>query len=464
MFKHRSQLLSLWFAVSDIVLTVAAWLFSHFLRFDSGIFAVEKDPPTFALCVQNAPLVILVSLFAYRITGQFQIHRFRRLREEFVGVFIGTALMGLLLMAATFGLHSSYESRGAILLFIVLAMAFILAFRRVSWAGVHWLRSRGYNQTQTLIVGTGRVARKTARALRTTSWLGFKNVGFIEDKPTHWASDLDILGTINDLSKLVQKYQVSHVFICLPMSRFDDARRVFDTLSQTFADVRLIVDLPALAGVSFTTTNFDGMPMVGLRESPLHGMNIVVKRVMDVLLSFFGILFISPLLLLIAALVKVTSPGPVFYSQERCGLNGHRFRMLKFRSMRIDAEQKTGAVWACKDDPRKTKLGTFLRKTSLDELPQLFNVLMGDMSLVGPRPERPVFIDKFEKTIPNYQVRHAMQAGITGWAQVNGWRGDTSLRKRIQFDLYYITHWTPWLDLRILWLTIWHGFVNRNAY
>ncbi len=464
MFKHRSQLLSLWFAVSDIVLTVAAWLFSHFLRFDSGIFAVEKDPPTFALCVQNAPLVILVSLFAYRITGQSQIHRFRRLREEFVSVFIGTALMGLLLMAATFGLHSSYESRGAILLFIAFAMAFILVFRRISWAGVNWLRSRGYNQTQTLIVGTGRVARKTARALRTTSWLGFKNVGFIEDKPTHWASDLDILGTINDLSKLVQKYQVSHVFICLPMSRFDDARRVFDTLSQTFADVRLIVDLPALAGVSFTTTYFDGMPMVGLRESPLHGMNIIVKRVMDVLLSFFGILFISPLLLLIAALVKVTSPGPVFYSQERCGLNGHRFKMLKFRSMRIDAEQKTGAVWACKDDPRKTKLGSFLRKTSLDELPQLFNVLMGDMSLVGPRPERPVFIDKFEKTIPNYQVRHAMKAGITGWAQVNGWRGDTSLRKRIQFDLYYITHWTPWLDLRILWLTIWHGFVNRNAY
>jgi Undecaprenyl-phosphate glucose phosphotransferase len=248
------------------------------------------------------------------------------------------------------------------------------------------------------------------------------------------------------------------------MSRYDQARRVFDTLSQTLVDVRLIADIPALAGVNFTTTQFDGMPMIGLRESPHYGLNIVVKRVMDIALSLVALLILSPFMGLIALLVKWTSPGPIFYSQERCGLNGHSFRMLKFRSMRADAEQKSGAVWAVQNDDRKTKLGNFLRKTSLDELPQLINVLLGDMSLVGPRPERPVFISKFTKTIPNYHARHAVKAGITGWAQVNGWRGNTSLRKRIQYDLYYITHWTPWLDIRILWLTIWHGFVNRNAY
>ena len=162
--------------------------------------------------------------------------------------------------------------------------------------------------------------------------------------------------------------------------------------------------------------------------------------------------------------MKLSSPGPIIYRQERCGLNGQPFQMLKFRSLRVNAEQATGAVWAVKDDPRRTWLGAFLRSTSLDELPQLFNVIRGEMSLVGPRPERPVFISKFSKTIPNYMARHAVKAGITGWAQVNGWRGNTSLRKRIQFDLYYITHWTPLLDLRILWLTIWHGLVNRNAY
>ncbi len=464
MLRNKSQILCVWFLGCDLALTVAAWLLSHFLRFEAGLFDVDKTPPTFDQCVQNIPLVILLSLLAYHFTGQYQIHRFRRLREELVSVFLGTALMGLFVVAATFGFHNPYESRGAILLFIGLTMFLILVFRRLSWIGVHWLRQRGYNQTQTLIVGTGRVARKTARSLRHTTWLGFKNVGFIEDQPSHWASDLDILGAIAELPKLVAKYQVSHVFICLPMSRYHEARRVFDVLSQTLVDVRLIADVPALAGVTFATTHFDGMPMIGLRESPHHGLNIVVKRAMDIALSLLALLLLSPLMLLIAVLVKLTSPGPVFYSQERCGLNGQSFKMLKFRSMRADAEQKSGAVWAVKDDPRKTKLGDFLRKTSLDELPQFINVLLGHMSIVGPRPERPVFISKFVKTIPNYHARHAVKAGITGWAQVNGWRGNTSLRKRIQYDLYYITHWTPWLDLRILFLTVWHGFVNRNAY
>ncbi|HYT87231.1 MAG TPA: exopolysaccharide biosynthesis polyprenyl glycosylphosphotransferase, partial [Gemmataceae bacterium] len=179
--------------------------------------------------------------------------------------------------------------------------------------------------------------------------------------------------------------------------------------------------------------------------------------------SLVGLVLLAPLLLVIALLVKLTSPGPVFYRQERCGLNGRRFFMLKFRSMRADAEQ-AGAGWTQKDDPRRTAVGAFLRRTSLDELPQLLNVLVGDMSLVGPRPERPVFIQQFSKTIPNYMARHRVKAGITGWAQVHGWRGDTSLRKRLQYDLYYITHWTPWLDLRILWMTVWRGLFHRNAY
>ena len=464
MIKHKSQILCLWFLCCDLILTVAAWLLSHYLRFESGWFQVYKTPPTFDLCWKNIPLVLMLSLLAYHFTGQYMIHRFRRLREEFVSVFMGTALMGLFVVAATFGFHNPYESRGAILLFILLTIVLILLIRRLSWMGVHWLRQRGYNQTQTMIVGTGRVARKTAHSLRHTSWLGFKNIGFIEDQPSHWASDLDILGSIQDLPRLVVKYQISHVFICLPMSRYHEARRVFDTLSQTLVDVRLVADVPALAGVTFTTTHFDGMPMIGLRESPHFGLNMVVKRAMDIVLSLIAIAILAPLMAIVAVLIKITSPGPILYSQDRCGLNGTTFKMLKFRSMRVDAEQKTGAIWAARNDDRKTKIGAFLRKTSLDELPQFFNVLLGEMSIVGPRPERPVFISKFIKTVPNYHARHAVKAGITGWAQVNGWRGNTSVRKRIQYDLYYITHWTPWLDIRILWLTIWHGFVNRNAY
>jgi Undecaprenyl-phosphate glucose phosphotransferase len=308
------------------------------------------------------------------------------------------------------------------------------------------------------------VARKTAWALRHASWMGIKNLGFVEDQPNRWTGDLDILGTFADLPRLIEKYNIGQVFIALPLSRYDDARRVFDILSQTLVDVRLVADVPNLSGLSLTTTNLDGLPVLGLRESPHFGLNVVVKRAMDMVLSLVALIVLSPVMALIAILVKLTSPGPVFYRQERCGLNGRTFYMLKFRSMAVNAEKQTGAVWAKKDDPRRTYFGSFLRRTSLDELPQFLNVLMGDMSLVGPRPERPVFIQQFRKTIPSYNARHCVKAGITGWAQVHGWRGNTSLRKRVQYDLYYITHWTPWLDLRILWMTVFHGLMHRNAY
>jgi len=464
MIKRKSQILCLWFLLWDLVSTATAWLTAYWLRFESGIFSVFHDVPEFALCWQKTPIILILAALAYRFTGQYAIHRFRRLREEVVSIVQGIALMGLLVIAATFGLHDGYDSRATMALFLALTGVTILATRRLSWSAIRWLRRRGYNQTQSVIVGAGRVARRTARILRQASWLGVKNIGFVEDRPTRWSSDLDILGTSADLPRLVERYRISHVFIALPMNRYDEARRVFDILSQVLVEVCLVADVPGLAALSLTTTDLHGLPVIGLRESPHFGLNVVVKRAMDIVLSALALVVLSPLMLMVALLVKLTSRGPVFYRQERCGLNGQSFQMLKFRSMGVDAEQQTGAVWAVKDDPRRTWFGTFLRKTSLDELPQFINVLKGDMSLVGPRPERPVFIQQFKKTIPNYHARHSVKAGITGWAQVHGWRGNTSLRKRVQFDLYYITHWTPWLDLRILWMTFWHGLFNRNAY
>jgi Undecaprenyl-phosphate glucose phosphotransferase len=464
MIKRRSQILSGWFRVWDLILTAAAWVGAYYVRFDSGWIPMTKRPPDVLLCWRNLPLVVLLAALAYHLTGQYTIHRLRRFREEVVCVLKGTGLLSLLVMATTFWLQDHYESRATMVVFCVLLAGSILTARRASWTAVRFLRSQGYNQTHAVVIGTGRVARKTARLLRQGSWMGIKNLGFVEDQPSRWTGDLHIIGTTAELPALIDKYQVSHVFIALPMSRYDDARRVFDALSQSLVEVHLVADVPNLAGLSLTTTYVGGLPIIGLRESPHFGLNIVVKRAMDVALALAGLMLLSPLLGLIALLVKLTSPGPVFYHQPRCGLNGKTFLMLKFRSMRTDAEQQTGAVWARKDDPRRTPLGTFLRKTSLDELPQLFNVLKGDMSLVGPRPERPEFIKQFSRTIPGYMARHRVKAGITGWAQVHGWRGNTSLRKRIQYDLYYITHWTPWLDLRILWMTLFHGIVHRNAY
>jgi Undecaprenyl-phosphate glucose phosphotransferase len=464
MIKRSSQILHAWFLFWDLVFTAVAWMLAYQLRFESGWIPVHKLPPDFSQCCRNLPLVLLVAAVAYHMTGQYAIHRLRRFREEMVAVVRGTALMSLLVMAITFYLHDPYESRVTMLIFSVLTAGIILAARRLSWMTIRFLRSQGYNQTRALIIGTGRVARKTALTLRRVSWLGIRNLGFIEDNPSRWTGDLNIIGRTADLPELIAKYRIEHVFICLPLRRYHEARRVFDILSQTLAEVRLVTDLPSLAGLSLTTTNIDGLPIIGLRESPHFGLNIFVKRAMDMVISFLSLIILSPLMLLITLAVKLTSPGPVFYRQERCGLNGRAFNMLKFRSMRMDAEQNCGAVWAQQNDPRRTPVGSFLRRTSLDELPQLINVLRGDMSLVGPRPERPVFIREFSKTIPNYMARHCVKSGITGWAQVHGWRGNTSLRKRVQFDLYYITHWNPWLDIRILWMTLLHGLLHRNAY
>jgi Undecaprenyl-phosphate glucose phosphotransferase len=464
MIHQRSQLLSTCFLLTDLLLTTAAWFLAYFCYFESGWFHLEKTIPAFYLCLQRVPLLWLLSAVAYRLAAMYDVGRLRRFREEMVAVFKGSLLLALLVMARIFFLHDAYESRAGILIFWLLSVVLVLIGRRSAWAVIRTLRSHGYNQTFSIIVGAGRAARKMARALQRVSWLGIKNIGFVDEQTNRLSGDLDVLGGFADLPELIEKYGVRHVFVALPLDRTDDTRRVFAILSRSLVEVRMVCDVPNLAGLSLTTTNLDGLPLIGLRESPHFGLNIVFKRSMDIVLSALGLIVLSPLLALIALLVKLSSPGPIFYRQERCGLNGRPFHMLKFRSLRVDAEQQTGAVWAVKNDPRRTRLGAFLRKTSLDELPQLWNVLMGDMSLVGPRPERPVFIHQFSKTIPNYMARHCVKAGITGWAQVHGWRGNTSLRKRLQYDLYYITHWTPWLDLRILWMTLFHGFVHRNAY
>jgi Undecaprenyl-phosphate glucose phosphotransferase len=463
MIKRTSQTLSLWFVTWDIVLTAVAWLAAYPLRFHAGWLPVLKPPPGFDLCLANLPVVLFLAIVGYQYAGQYEVHRLRRFREEMLAVCRGVALMALLVIASSFYRQDAYESRATMGIFLVLTLTLLLAARRATWTLLKRLRSRGFNPSNVVIVGTGRVARKTAKAFTHASWMGLHNVGFVEDAPGRWSDDLTILGSIADLPRLVEQHHIRHVFIALPLNRCAEARRVFDVLSRSLVEVRVVLDVPNFAGLSLTTTTLDGLPVVGLRESPHFGLNIVVKRAMDIVLSALALVLLAPAFAIIAALVKSTSRGPVFYRQERCGLNGQSFWMLKFRSMFIDSE-RAGPGWTTKGDPRVTWIGGILRKTSLDELPQFWNVLTGEMSLVGPRPERPVYIQKFSASIPNYMARHTVKCGITGWAQVHGWRGDTSLRKRLQYDLYYITHWTPWLDLRILWMTLWAAWGHRNAY
>jgi len=273
-----------------------------------------------------------------------------------------------------------------------------------------------------------------------------------------------VLGLYTDMHQCIKEYEVSQLFVALPSSAHEQLQEILSSLEEETVDIKLVPDLLRYMDLQSGIEELDGMPVINLTESPLYGWNTLFKRVSDVILSSLAILITFPLMVLIAIVIKLESRGPLLYKQERMGLDRDVFWMYKFRSMKPGAEKRSGPVWAKEDDDRRTRIGTFLRSTSLDELPQFFNVFVGQMSLVGPRPERPVFVDEFKKSIPFYMLRLKMKAGLTGWAQVNGWRGNTSLEKRIEFDLYYIKNWSLLFDIKILFLTIWKGLINRHAY
>jgi Undecaprenyl-phosphate glucose phosphotransferase len=266
------------------------------------------------------------------------------------------------------------------------------------------------------------------------------------------------------LNQIIKAHQIDQVFIALPSEEQHYLPELKELLAEQWVDVSIIPDLGTFRTLHTEVESFDDIPIVTLVQSPMTGWNQILKRLLDISGAFFAIVLFSPLMLIIAVLIKISSSGPALYGQDRMGLDGCTFKALKFRSMQTDAESQTGAVWASENDERRTKFGVFLRNYSLDELPQLFNVFKGEMSLVGPRPERPVFIDQFKSQIPNYMLRHKVKAGITGWAQINGWRGNTSLEKRIECDLYYIERWSIWFDIKILFMTLFKGFIDPHAY
>jgi Undecaprenyl-phosphate glucose phosphotransferase len=464
MTRRSSEPLIGWFAVWDLALAAAAWMAAYGLRFQSGFVPIYREVPEISLYLANLPLVVLFAAIMFRVAGLYQVHRLIRVREEFVVVGKAVVLLAIAMMALSFARQAQYESRAAMVIFPIVAFVFIFTFRRVTWSILGRLRASGVNQSHAIIVGTGRLARQSVRALRHASWTGIQPVACVEDAPVRPLIDVPYAGRIEDLPRLVEECHAEHVFIALPMVRYADVRRVFDVLSQSIVEVRLIADTPAIAGLSLSATSLHGMTIIGLRESGHFGLNVFVKRIMDIVFSTIALVVLAIPFAIIAWLIKRSSPGPVFYRQERCSINGQPFQMLKFRTMPVDAEAKTGPVWTAENDPRRTKLGAFLRATNIDELPQLVNVLKGEMSLVGPRPERPHFVNQFRKSIPNYQARHAVKAGITGWAQVNGWRGNSSLRRRVQFDLYYITHWNPLFDLRIMVMTVLRTIFKKQKH
>jgi putative colanic acid biosysnthesis UDP-glucose lipid carrier transferase len=349
----------------------------------------------------------------------------------------------------------------------LLGLAFVLTARSILSQLLQWLRSRGWPHGRIILVGLNQMAVAVSRQLNHSPWAGLQVIGYVDDRVENRQSvgDLSLsrLGKLQDLSAIIKKEAINEVWIAFPGESL--AERAQFQLRHIPVSIRLVIDCFAFKQSKILSLNtVAGIPTLDFSVSPLHGVNRYIKELEDRLIAFILLILISPLLLLIAIGVKLSSPGPVFYRQVRVGWNNKTFTMLKFRSMPVDTEAKTGAVWAKPGENRATRFGGFLRKTSLDELPQLINVLKGDMSLVGPRPERPDFVEVFKNQVPNYMKKHMVKAGITGWAQVNGWRGDTDLNRRIEHDLYYIQHWSIWFDLEIVFRTLLTGFNNKNAY
>jgi Undecaprenyl-phosphate glucose phosphotransferase len=475
MLRERSQALQRLLFGADLALIALAWVLAWAVRFE--VLTPPQYVPLEAY-VRFLPAVLVLWSAAFVLSGLYRTRRAQRLSLVVYAVARAVAMGLAISVGALFFFRAFSFSRLHMLMFGVLSSSLLAGLRLAIYVVLRRAREDGRNVRRVLIVGAGRAGQRLARAFRHYPWMGFEVVGFLDDRgPDVAAAPRDpfypeqdgrpnVLGPVSAIGETMDRLgPIDMVYAALPLSAADKIEAVAEACSVRTSHLCLVPDLFGLdLLLNSRVSDVDGLPVIHLLDEAPFDLRRVVKRAVDVAFSAVALLALSPVLVAIAAAVKLSSPGPVFYRQERMGLNGRTFGMLKFRSMPTDAEAATGAVWSRPGESRATPVGAFLRRTSLDELPQFLNVLRGDMSVVGPRPERPVLIEGFRHEIPGYMLRHKMKAGITGWAQVNGWRGNTSLRKRIEYDLYYIQNWSLAFDLRIMALTVFKGFVHENAH
>jgi Undecaprenyl-phosphate glucose phosphotransferase len=446
---------------ADLLLIAACWIVAYAVRF--YLFPVVDTPPFAGYALQLVPILVVWG-FAFRAFDLYRPNRLGSRVSEWLDVAKASTLGVLVLVAImTFVFREYAYSRLVIGLFWAESIVAVSLSRAVFRELFRFARRHGFNQRYAIVVGGGEPAAEVLRVLRRRPDVGIRVLGMLSDK-REVPDNVRWLGGIEDVRAVLDRQQVDIVFIALPHADYSRITTVLHGIGDDPVAIHLVPDVFALASLRGGVEEFETVPFIHLRESPLYGWNRVLKRAFDLVGGALALTLAAPVMLAIVVALKLTSPGPVLYRQERMGVDGGRFRMLKFRTMRVNAEAQTGPVWATPDDPRRTRLGGFLRRWSLDELPQLLNVLRGEMSLVGPRPERPSFVEEFRRRVPGYMLRHKVKAGITGWAQINGWRGNTSIERRIECDLYYIERWSLAFDLRILIQTIWYGFRNRNAY
>ena len=451
----------------DAIVLVLSYFLAWLIRFVGPMAATAVRTRSFKQYMLMLVLIVPVYLLLYQAFTLYTPMRMQGRRLVLANIIKANSLGLLILMFTFYMIDESDYSRSTYIMFYVINIILQWCARMLIFTILRDMREKGLNQKQMICVGYSRAAEEYIdRVLANPQW-GYVIRGILDDNipaGTEYKG-IKVLGRIANLNVILPENRLDEIAITLGLSEYYRLEEIVALCEKSGVHTKFIPDYNKISPTKPYTEDILGLPVINIRYVQLNNtFNALVKRAMDIVGSIVGIIVTSPLMLLMCLIIKLTSPGPLIYKQERVGLHNQTFWMYKFRSMEVQPESEEKKAWTVKNDPRVTPIGKFMRHTSIDELPQLFNILKGNMSLVGPRPERPFFVEKFREEIPRYMVKHQVRPGLTGWAQVNGYRGDTSIRKRIECDLYYIENWSIGLDIKIIFLTFFKGFINKNAY
>ena len=467
MLKDNEKNFSRLHMLIDAVVLALSYFLAWMIRFVGPMSATAVRTRSFQQYMLMLIFIIPVYLLLYQAFTLYTPMRMQGRRLVLANIVKANSLGLLILMFTFYMIDEGDFSRSTYIMFYLINIVLQWGTRMLIFALLRDMREKGMNQTQMICVGYSRAAEEYIdRVLANPQW-GYVIRGILDDNvPAGTAyRGIKVLGRIANLNVILPENRLDEIAITLGLSEYYRLEEIVALCEKSGVHTKFIPDYNKIIPTKPYTEDILGLPVINIRYVPLNNtFNAMVKRAMDIVGSIAGIIVTSPIMLLMCLLIKLTSPGPLIYKQERVGLHNQNFWMYKFRSMEVQPESEEKKAWTVKNDPRVTGIGKFMRHTSIDELPQLFNILKGDMSLVGPRPERPFFVEKFREEIPRYMVKHQVRPGLTGWAQVKGYRGDTSIRKRIECDLYYIENWSVGFDIKIIFLTFFKGFVNKNAY
>ena len=472
MIKDNQKRLNRMHVLLDILVTVVAYALAWFIVISGKVLPLDEGVLKPQVYFMALIFIVPIYLILYASFHLYVPKRIQGRRSELANICKANVIGLILFTFVLFGLrrfvsHLSYFSTKMILAFFAANIILLEAERISIRIFLRSLRTNGYNQKHVLLIGYSRAAEGFIDRVSVNPEWGYHVQGILDDhRPAGFAyKKVQVLGPTNHLEDFLASNTLDEIAITLSIKEYSNLEQIVAACEKSGVHTKFIPDYNNIIPTIPYMEDLQGLPVIHIRHVPLTGVfNATMKRIVDLAGALFGLIVFSPLMLVTALLIKITSPGPVLFSQERIGLHNRPFKMYKFRSMEVQDPGRERSQWTTPHDPRVTPVGRFIRKTSIDEMPQFFNVLIGNMSLVGPRPERPLFVEKFKEEIPRYMIKHQVRPGLTGWAQVNGYRGDTSITRRIEHDLYYIENWSLGFDFKIMFLTVFKGFINKNAY